>query len=597
MRRFLFSLFIIISGITWAKDITVEQAKQMAESFWSSSYASRSNAPSLALAFNSESFATRSSGISPAYYVFNNTSGPGFVVVAGDDVAMPILGYSFENKASATNLPVNMKMWLDCIREDVNKARSNDIETVGSVANAWKSFSAGSPIVSIETALWDQWTPYNRKCPTINGASTYTGCVMTALAIVMRHHQWPKAGKGTVPGYKTNTYNITVPGVTLGHTYDWMNMPLEYTNYSYSEGEEVAILMRDLGVMLKADYGPYGSAGTGAYTADIPSAITKYMDYDKTARFISRDYYSTAEWNSLMQQELNNNRPVIYSGSNNSGGHAFVLDGYTDQNYYSVNWGWSGYYNGYFLLTALDPEGQGAGGSGSYNRYQGAVVGIKKNAGGESIKELRFIPCEIENKSVYGFATDKDVASGIPFMLYIGGIINSGSETFNGDVKFAVTDKQGNIIDDFHNWNKIDLPPNYYFYDLRGLTFNYPILPGYRIRGYYKNSNESEWKLIKGNEEEGCKWELPIADEYSIEEATQMTYDKVNHTLTIQTKDGVTASLTDMSMNDFSSLCRAQENQIIIDTSGLKGGKYSLTLQKGDDIKTITLSLPDANNE
>lgn len=593
MRRFLFLFFIIISGFTWAKDITVEQAKQMADSFWQSSHASRSSKPSLVLAFNSERLATRSSSISPAYYVFNNSNGPGFVIVAGDDIAMPILGYSFENEASATNLPVNMKMWLNHIREDVNKARNNNIKAVEAVTNAWKSFSTGSTVVRMETAMWDQWLPYNQFCPTINSNGTYTGCVITALAIVMRYHQWPQAGKGTLPGYVTNKYTITVPGITLGHTYNWTNMPLQYTNYSYSSGEEVAVLMRDLGIMLKADYGPYGTEGTSAYTSDIPSAIIKHMDYDKTARFISRDYYTTTEWNSLMKQELNSNRPVIYSGANDLGGHAFVLDGYTDKNYYSVNWGWSGYYNGYFLLTALDPEGQGAGGSGAYNNYQAAIIGIQKNIGSEGIEELQFVPCEIESKYVYGFAIDNDVTSGTTFMLYTGGIMNSGSDIFYGDIKFAVTDKQGNIIDDLYIWEDRNLQPNYYNWFTNYLTFNHPILPGYRIRGYYKSEKTPEWTLIKGNEEECCKWELPIADEYSIEETTLMTFNKENHILTLQTKDGVTVSLKDENGNDYSSYCSRRENQITVNTSELQGGRYNLTLQKGDDIKSICITLPD----
>lgn len=116
-----------------------------------------------------------------------------------------------------------------------------------------------------------------------------------------------------------------------------------------------------------------------ASSYDIPSGLKTYMGYDKKARIISRNGYSTFEWNALMKGELDNSRPIIYAGFSVRSGHAFVLDGYTDQDYYRVNWGWGGYCDGYFLLTALDPEGQGAGGSeGGYNTSQTAVIGIQK---------------------------------------------------------------------------------------------------------------------------------------------------------------------------------------------------------------------------
>lgn len=36
---------------------------------------------------------------------------------------------------------------------------------------------------------WDQGAPYNNQCPTYNGATTYTGCVATAMAQAMYYHR------------------------------------------------------------------------------------------------------------------------------------------------------------------------------------------------------------------------------------------------------------------------------------------------------------------------------------------------------------------------------------------------------------------------
>lgn len=597
MKRFLFLLILFLGGIASAENVTEDQARQLALSFWKSAPATRGGTPSLQLAFDSESIATRSSGLGPAYYVFDNAGGPGFVIVAGDDVAMPVLGYSFQYEFSKDNLPVNLKAWLEYMRDEVNEARRSGAKTEAVVTRAWGSLAAGNPVVELETAKWNQERPYNMLCPTINGKFSYTGCTITALAIVMRYHQWPEKGVGTLPGYQTYTYNVTVPDLPLGHTYDWENMLLEYpySGYSQAEANAVATLMRDCGVMVQADYGPVGSFGTAASTYYIPDGLKTYMGYDKRTRIISRNYYTTSEWNSLMQAELDSNRPVIYSGFNEEAGHAFVLDGYTDQGYYHVNWGWGGYCDGYFLLTALDPVGQGAGGSeGGYNMSQDAVIGIQKDTGEKGIEELRYTECTIDGHHVNGLFVDGAVVSGEPFELYIGALSNMGSETFVGDLMFGVADKEGKLVEELFVMQVPELPASYYYAFSKNITIATPVLPGYRIRSYYRSANTPEWTVIRGNEEEGCTWDLLIADEYSIEETTQLTYNKKNRLLKLHLKDGVTVTLQSSDGNDLSDRCQIQENEVTVDTSLLGTGTYTLTLQKGDDKKTLNFSTSNA---
>ena len=510
---------------------------------------------------------------------------------------MPVLGYSFEHEFSKDNLPANLKAWLEYMRDEVNEARRSGAKAEPVVTRAWSQIEVGTPVVELETAQWNQTEPYNQLCPTINGQPTYTGCVVTALAIVMRYHQWPEKGTGILPGYETYNYKVSVPDLPLGHAYDWKNMPLQYpySGYSQEEATAVATLMRDCGVMVQADYGPLGSSGTGATTFNIPSLLAIYMGYDKSARSVSRNSYGTTEWNAMMKKELDNSRPIIYSGASPAAGHAFVLDGYTDQDYYGVNWGWGGYCNGYFLLTALNPSGQGAGGSeGGYNASQDAVIGIQKDAGGEFFEELRYMECIMYGRSNNGLFVDESVVSGKPFMLYMGGLVNAGSTTFVGDLMLAVTDSQGKIVEELYQSEITDLPASYYIFNMTEVTINSPILPGYRIRGYYRSANTPEWTVIRGNEEDGCVWDLLIADEYSIEETTKLTYNKKNRLLRLLVKDGVSASLRSSGGSDCSDKCQIQGNEITVDTSLLRDGTYSLTLQKGDDRKTLNFSVANA---
>lgn len=596
MKRFFFLWFLFFSGIVLAGNVSEDQARQIAVSFWQSAPVTRGGIPSLQMVFHSEDLVTRSSVQSPAYYVFDNTGGPGFVIVAGDDVAMPVLGYSFEHEFSKDNLPANLKAWLEYMRDEVNKARRSGAKAESAVTRAWSQVEVGTPVVELETAKWNQMEPYNLLCPIVGGESTYTGCTATAVAIVMRYHQWPEKGVGTLPGYKILRGEV-LPELPLGHTYDWKNMPLEYPymGYSQAEANAVAVLMRDCGWMIFSDYGPIGSVGTMASSYDIPSGLKTYMGYDKKARIISRNGYSTFEWNALMKGELDNSRPIIYAGFSVRSGHAFVLDGYTDQDYYRVNWGWGGYCDGYFLLTALDPEGQGAGGSeGGYNTSQTAVIGIQKDDGGTNLEELRYSE-RFNEQDLCGLIVDESVVSGRPFDLYSGCMKNSGSGTFTGELMFAVADKEGNIIEELYTMSVSDwLESQYFCPSIGNVTINTLVLPGYRIRGYYRSANTPEWTLIKGNEEDGCVWDLLIADEYSIEETTQLTYNKKSRLLRLLVKDGVSVSLRSSGGSDCSDKCQIQGNEITVDTSLLRDGTYSLTLQKGDDRKTLNFSVANA---
>lgn len=598
MKRALFLLFLFTASTALAKDVTEEQARRIAYQFWQSSPSTRGGTPVLQMVLHSESSTTRQPGVAPAYYVFDNTAGPGFIVVAGDDAALPVLGYSFENEFSADQLPPNLKEWLELLRQEVNKLRKDEVEASDNVSRRWTSTRAGTPVVELETAQWNQEAPYNLLCPTVNGRSTYTGCTATALAIIMHYHRWPEKGVGTLPGYTTTTYRKSVLPLPLGHTYEWNDMPLQfpYTGYPQTEANAVATLMRDCAIMLQSDFCPTGSAGTGASITYIPSGLTTYMDYDKSIRFVPRDAYSATEWQQLMAAELDNNRPVLYTGANAQEGHAFVLDGYTDDYYFSVNWGWGGYCDGYFLLSAMEPEGQGAGGgAGNYNENQYAVIGIQKNTGTDKqVEELRFMKSVNDGYEYNGLAVDGEVRTGVPFVLHAGLLFNNGSSVFNGDLMLAVADSEGNIVEELYRTAIADLPVSYGYMFSWEFVIQNSILTGYRIRAYYRSTNNPEWKVARGNEEEGCVWDLLIGDPYTIEESTQLTYNKTSRILLLQVKDGVTARLHSADGSDWSDLCRTRGNEISIDTSALPGGTYRLTLQKGSEEKQLNFSLPDA---
>ena len=588
-------MLLFFVGWAFAGNVTEQQARRVAVAFFQSAPLTRVSESDLRLVRDSESSLTRSSGAAPAYYVFDNVAGGGFVIVAGDDVASPVLGYSFTEEFPEGTLPPNVQGWLDGLREEINAARRDGVLPEEAVTRAWQDTRSGEAVVDLETARWDQGAPYNKLCPLYRTAQTYTGCTATALAIIMRYHQWPERGVGTLPAYVTTTNHLTIPAQKLGHAYDWDNMPLDYgRSYTQAQAQAVATLMRDCGYMLESDYGTDDNGGTGAYV-DAVLRVAEYMDYDKSIRCVMRDSYSSSEWYELMQDELDSSRPILYTGSSEEAGHAFVLDGYTTNNYYSVNWGWSGYYNGYFLLSALDPEGQGAGGgSGSYNNGQVAVIGIQKDKGGEYVEDIRFYPYEAEGVLYNGISTLSTISTNLPFYFSAGMFINMGQQAFNGEVLFAMTDKNGQFVEELGTLT-LELDPGYMTgWSKIQATITVPIQKGYRLRAYYRSEKTPEWTLVRGNDEEGCVWEYILLDEYTIEQSTSFTYNKNDRKIYLTVSNGISVSLTDASGKAYNQTIRREGTSVTVNAILLPVGTYTLTLQRGNEQKDLRFTIGKA---
>ena len=123
MRHLLLFLFSLLPTFLWADNISVEKAQELAITFFKEGHPQRSAFSSLRLLVTDEAVSARAVGEAPAYYVFGCTDSEGFVIVAGDDAVMPVLGYSFDSSFPQTDLPVNLKLWLQGISEEIAEKR------------------------------------------------------------------------------------------------------------------------------------------------------------------------------------------------------------------------------------------------------------------------------------------------------------------------------------------------------------------------------------------------------------------------------------------------------------------------------------------
>lgn len=364
-------LTVFMSLTAWAENITAEQALQQAQSFLKSHKAAngRRNAPAVAPQMK---LAGQVSGL----YVFNATDG-GFVIVSNDDRTVPVLGYSDSGSFDPSTMPDNMRAWLQGYADEIKWMDDHNIQPVQQASARRESATVKRTVSPMISTLWNQDTPYNNLVPEYKpGELSATGCVATAMAQIMKYHEWPKDETPVIPHYGLQTTDLS------SVTFDWDNMIEDYSDgYSDTQANAVATLMLYCGVSVEMSYG----ASSGASTKNVAVALRKYYNYDEfTTRYIDRKDYSYAEWVEQIYEEIAAERPVCYGGQSSGGGHEFVVDGFDTDDYFHINWGWGGQSNGYFRLALLDPAEQGIGGSSTDDGFhygQEAVIGIQPGNG------------------------------------------------------------------------------------------------------------------------------------------------------------------------------------------------------------------------
>jgi photosystem II stability/assembly factor-like uncharacterized protein len=356
-------LCLIISS--FAAKIPVEKASTVAIDFYSHYYLHDSGKPVI-----DEINVTTYNNIITIYTL--NFKPSGYVIVAGDDASIPILGSSEEsNIPRVINNPA-LKSWLDSYSREIYNIVTHGLNNKETLKK-WAEVSSGSmnapsyDVSPLLTTTWDQGCYYNALCPADASGScghVYTGCVATAMSQIMKYHNFPPQGVGTHtyvdPTYGTQTADF---GIT---TYNWSSMPNNVT----SPNTAVATLMYHAGVSVNMQY---STSGSGAYSTDVPYALMNYFNYAPGVVLENKsDYPNVEDFKNLIRTDLDQSLPVYYSGSNPTEGHAFVCDGYRmSDGTFHFNWGWSGSSNGWYAIGALNPGGY------QFNDDNAIVIHIK----------------------------------------------------------------------------------------------------------------------------------------------------------------------------------------------------------------------------
>ncbi len=411
MKKFLFLLIVFFfNNSLFAEPISIETAKKVAKNW----YFERGKIDRKG--FSIEDHFVESDATKGALFYIFNFNPTGFVMVSADNIVVPVLGYSFIRHYTTENHPPAFDSMLVNWKEQIIYAKKNKLKSLKRNMDEWDrlnvmptQFIKNEKIMAVEPLLnttRGQGKYYNQLCPADAAGSDghcVTGCVATAMAQVMKSHDFPTTGTNN-HGYTHPTYGYQYAnfGAT---TYNWAGMPNSLSSYNTA----VATLMYHCGVSVEMDYGPGGSGAGYAH-----NAFVNYFRYG--SELIFKSSYSSFVWVDLMMNELNNNRPIPYYGFPQSGwGHAFVMDGYQGTDHFHFNWGWNGNYDDYFYLNDLTP------GISDYTNNQTAIIKVMPSPPKPKIVSVTY---------------NNSIEAGQYSEIYVK-VRNDGSQSNDGDISIS----------------------------------------------------------------------------------------------------------------------------------------------------------------
>lgn len=366
MRKLVSILFLMLFlAAGYAQNVNLTLAQKVAANYYAAMNPGSTAKSDVTLCMSP------ATGSDTLFYVFNFGS-EGFVIVSGEQSVLPVLAYSDEGSFKPGDQAPALVDWLKAYTDEIAYLKSQPARQADP---AWakmtdhdylsnlKSKSKGvSPLI---TSKWDQMDGYNYKCPAHPagpGGHCVTGCVATALAMVLKYYNYPVHGIGS-HSYPHPFYG-TISADFANTTYDYASMTATVNTGSR---EAISTLIFHCGVAVNMYYTPTES-GSDNYMAYL--ALKQFFNYKPSVSFVSKAGYTLAEWKILLRDNLDQMMPVLYSGSGSSGGHAFICDGYTDTTKFHFNWGWSGSNNGYYTISSLAPGGM------DFSNGQDAILGI-----------------------------------------------------------------------------------------------------------------------------------------------------------------------------------------------------------------------------
>ena len=218
----------------------------------------------------------------------------------------------------------------------------SDVRVAALVKSRWNQGNVGSK------PCYNYYTPSNYVC----------GCVATAMAQIMRYHEFPTAAVTPRTFSCSIGENMTAYSATMfGGTYDWSTMTLSpASNLSDAKRQEIGKICFDAGVSVRMNWTSEGSGSFGCFCYD---AFRNVFGYASAQSLLSTTggTLPSADLQRLICSNCDGGYPTLLGiSSTSAGGHAVVADGYgyTGGTLYThLNMGWSGLSDVWYALPDI----------------------------------------------------------------------------------------------------------------------------------------------------------------------------------------------------------------------------------------------------
>jgi hypothetical protein len=357
-------LSLVFSASLFAEFVPLEKAKTTALNFYFEKYNQHEGKVDFTEIKITNTF-VKQQAENTFYYVFSMNLG-GFIIVPADDCLLPVLGYSFKHDFVSENQPDNVKWWFQQLEDQVTFVRENNLNPTKEITDRWKHYemynneklsfvNRDEGIGPLLTTNWNQGWPYNYYCPEDppgSGHYTYAGCVATAIAQIFYYCRWPDHGQG---------YTSYIP--STHPEYGMQSADFENTWYRYDEmvdqpntiNKAIAEYIYHIAVSLQMNFTLTGSGPDSSILLPEEDSCAYFFKYTPTEYLYRDSIADDEEWKSILFDRLDNGFPIYYGGNPAPGavGHAFVCDGYQDEEYFHFNLGWGGSNNGYYTIDDI----------------------------------------------------------------------------------------------------------------------------------------------------------------------------------------------------------------------------------------------------
>ncbi len=307
-------------------------------------------------------------------YVINYTGNNGFAVVSANKGTEALLAvtengsYNDENAQENPGLGLFMNLAEDYVStasfdDDFQKPLVPNPPGGGRQQIKYVNDTTTTKVDPLLEVAWGQDYPYN-----MYALNYKTGCANTAMAQVMSYFEHPQS------------IALTYDGATKSdQILNWTEMKMHKNSYNCQHNgschEAIAQLMRQLGQLSNSSYIEGGGTST---TDNAVRSTLNSLGYQVPSSYTSYTYQT-------FYTELSNNKLIVFGGKEiTSAGefpHMWIIDGtinytvhmttwqkignqilwtllsddgYFEEHYLHINWGWDGDANGYFYANIFN---------------------------------------------------------------------------------------------------------------------------------------------------------------------------------------------------------------------------------------------------